>query len=74
MVNLVELEPEQYLNGAEQSVMAVGWEAMRPLLVEQWRLTDQALVARFRQEQARAISRQMVETIVLASITHRSLR
>jgi hypothetical protein len=46
------LEPEQYLDGVEEKVMEVGWAAMRQLLVEQWRLTDQQLVARFRQEQA----------------------
>jgi hypothetical protein len=48
--------PEQYLNEVEEEVMEVGWEAMRQLLVEQWGLTDQLLVARFRQEQAGATS------------------
>jgi hypothetical protein len=51
-VELTGLEPEQYLNGVEETVLGVGWAAMRQLLVEQWRLTDQMLVARFRQEQA----------------------
>lgn len=50
-VELTGLEPEQYLNGVEETVMEVGWAAMRQLMVEQWRLTDQRLVARFRQEQ-----------------------
>jgi hypothetical protein len=51
-VDLTGLEPEQYLNGVEETVLEVGWQAMRQLLVEQWRLTDQQLVARFRQEQS----------------------
>jgi hypothetical protein len=50
-IELSGLEPEQYLDGVEEKVMEVGWAAMRQLLVEQWRLTDQQLVARFRQEQ-----------------------
>src|SRR5918996_886921 len=34
--------------------MEVGWEAMRSLMVEQWRLSDELLVRRFRQEHAGA--------------------
>jgi hypothetical protein len=45
------ITPEQYLDGLENEVTEVGWEAMRHLLVEQWRLTDEMLVARFRQQQ-----------------------
>ncbi len=66
-VNLAELVPEQYLNGVEERVMAVGWEAMRSLLVEQWRLTDQVLVARFRQEQAGATSGDGYDSLKVAS-------
>jgi hypothetical protein len=40
-----------YLDGMENVVMEVGWEGMRHLLIEQWRLSDAALVKRFRQEQ-----------------------
>jgi hypothetical protein len=46
------MRPEHYLNGLENDVMEVGWEAMRTLMVEQWRLTDELLVRRFRQEHA----------------------
>lgn len=46
------ITPEDYLDGLENEVSEVGWEAMRNLLVEQWRLTDERLVARFRQEQS----------------------
>jgi hypothetical protein len=49
-VELNGLEPRCYLDGMETTVMEVGWAAMRTLLVEQWRLMDQALVARYRQE------------------------
>ena len=52
VVNVNEMMPEHYLDGLESSVTEVGWEAMRHLLVEQWRLTDDLLVRRFRQEQA----------------------
>ena len=49
-IQLASLEGSRYLDGLEATVMEVGWAAMRTLLVEQWRLTDQALVARYRQE------------------------
>ena len=45
-------EPQAYLDGLETTVMTVGWQAMRTLMIEQWRLTDQDLVARFRQQHA----------------------
>jgi len=51
-VNLEDITPEHYLNGMENTVTEIGWEAMRHLMVEQWRLTDTMLVERFRQEQA----------------------
>jgi hypothetical protein len=66
-VDLAELGPEQYLNGVEATVMEVGWEAMRALLVEQWRLTDQMLVARFRQEQAGTISGDGYDSLKVVS-------
>ncbi len=44
------LEPTRYLDDLESSVTEVGWEMMRTLLVEQWRLTDQALVTRYCEE------------------------
>ena len=46
---------KHYLDGLESRVTEVGWEGMRHLMVEQWRLTDEALVERFRREQAGAI-------------------
>src|SRR5918992_4248012 len=54
VVELSRMRPEHYLNGLENDVMEVGWEAMRTLMVEQWRLSDEVLVRRFRQEQAGA--------------------
>lgn len=67
VVNLVGLAPEQYLNEVEETVMTVGWEAMRRLLVEQWRLTDQLLVACFRQEQVGATSGDGYDLLKVAS-------
>jgi hypothetical protein len=66
-VELRGLEPEQYLNGVEERVMEVGWQAMRQMLVEQGRLTDQQLVARFRQEQAGATSGDGYDGLKVAS-------
>jgi hypothetical protein len=54
VVELSRMRPEHYLNGLENDVMEVGWEAMRTLMVEQWRLTDELLVRCFRQEHAGA--------------------
>ena len=54
VVNLDSITPAHYLDGLENRVTEIGWEAMRALLVEQWCLTDQGLVSRFRQEQAGA--------------------
>src|SRR3972149_197540 len=54
VVDLKDVTPKHYLDGLESTVTEVGWEAMRNLMVEQWRLTDELLVTRFRQEQAGA--------------------
>jgi hypothetical protein len=54
VVNPDSITPEHYLDGLENRVTEIGWEAMRALMGEQWRLTDQLLVSRFRQEQAGA--------------------
>ena len=43
-VNLAERDGERYLDVLEEQVTAVGWALIRQLLVEQWRLTDRALV------------------------------
>jgi len=51
VVDPTSIMPEYYLDGLETAVTDIGWEAMRALMVEQWRLTDQVLVSRFRQEQ-----------------------
>ncbi len=48
------ITPEHYLDEMENTVMEVGWEAMRHMMVEQWRLTDHLLVSQFRQGQAGA--------------------
>ncbi|MBN1312875.1 MAG: hypothetical protein JXB30_15785 [Anaerolineae bacterium] len=43
---------EEYLNELEGVASEVGWEVMRRLMVEQWRLADKVLVERYREEQA----------------------
>ena len=52
IVNLSDIRQVHYLNELESQVSETGWEAMRQLMVEQWRLTDGLLVEEFRQEQA----------------------
>src|ERR687895_2095817 len=54
VVELSRIRPEHYLNGLENDVMEVGWEAMRTLLVEQWRLRERGPGRGFRQGQAGA--------------------
>jgi len=54
-VELNAMTAEYYLNELENRVSETGWEAMRHLMVEQWKLTDGLLVERFRQEQAGAV-------------------
>ncbi|MFZ5912385.1 MAG: hypothetical protein ACOYYU_20460, partial [Chloroflexota bacterium] len=39
----------------ESQVSEIGWEALRHLMVEQWRLSDGLLVEEFRREQAGAV-------------------
>jgi hypothetical protein len=53
--DLSRVRPEHYVDELENAVMEIGWEAMRHLLEEQWRLTDSLLVEQFRQEQAGAV-------------------
>ena len=67
VVELSRMQPEHYLNGLENDVMEVGWEAMRPLLVEQWRLSDELLVRRFRQEHAGAMVGDGYDRLKVAS-------
>jgi hypothetical protein len=52
VVNPDDITPAHYLDRLEDTVTAIGWNTMRALMVEQWRLTDQMLVSRFRQEHA----------------------
>jgi hypothetical protein len=56
VVELNGVTPEHYLDGLENTVTEIGWDAMRTLMVEQWRLTDQMLVRRFREQQRGATS------------------
>lgn len=67
VVELNDVTPEHYLDGLENTVTAVGWETMRTLMVEQWRLTDQLLVASFRQQQAGATSGDGYDPLKVAS-------
>jgi len=43
VVKADDVTPEHYLDGLEDTVSEMGHEAMRALMVEQWRLTDQVL-------------------------------
>ena len=54
VVDPTSITPEHYLDGPENTVTEIGWAAMRRLMAEQWRLTDQVLVSRFRREQTDA--------------------
>lgn len=67
VVELNEVTPEHYLDRLENRVIEAGWEAMRKLMVEQWRLTDQLLVARFRHERAGATSGDGYDPLKVAS-------
>jgi len=49
-VSLEGLEAAHYLDGLEEQVTEVGWALMRQLIVEQWRLTDQALVRAYQEQ------------------------
>ena len=59
--------PQQYLDELESTVMEVGWEAMRTLMVEQWRLTDRLLVERFRQEHPEVVNGDGHDSLKVAS-------
>ncbi len=39
--------PQIYLDNLEREVMVRGWEAMRALMIGQWQLTDEMMVARY---------------------------
>jgi len=67
VVNLHDITPEHYLDGLESTVTEVGWEAMRHLMAEQWRLTDGLLVKCFRQEQAGATLGDGYDSLKVAS-------
>ena len=49
-VSLEGLEAAHYLDGLEEQVREVGGALMRQLIVEQWRLTDQALVRAYQEQ------------------------
>jgi hypothetical protein len=49
-VSLEGLEAAHYLDGLEEQVTEVSWALMRQLIVEQWRLTDQALVRAYQEQ------------------------
>jgi len=66
-VDLAAVTRQQYLDGLESTVMAVGWETMRMLMVEQWRLTDRLLVERFRQEHPGVVTGDGYDTLKVAS-------
>jgi hypothetical protein len=49
-VTLERFEAARYLDGLEEQVTAVGWALMCQLMVEQWRFTDQALLAAYHEQ------------------------
>jgi hypothetical protein len=53
-VSLEGLEAAHYLDGLEEQVREVGWALMRQLIVEQWRLTDRALVTAYQERHREA--------------------
>jgi hypothetical protein len=52
------LEAVHYLDGWEEQVREVGWALMRPLIVEQGRLTDRALVTAYQERHGEAAVRE----------------
>ncbi len=57
-VSLEGLEAAHYLDGLEERVTEVGWALMRQLIVEQWRLTDRALVRAYQERHREAAVRE----------------
>ena len=57
-VSLEGLEAAHYLDGLEEQVTEVGWALMRQLIVEQWRLTDRALVTAYQERHREAAVRE----------------
>jgi len=66
-IDVAAVMPQQYLDGLENTVMDVGWEAMRTLMVEQWRLTDRLLVERFRKEHPKVVNGDGHDPLKVAS-------
>ena len=66
-VNLNDLTPERQLDELESQVMETGWEAMRHLMIEQWRMTDDLMVNCFRQEHAGMVVGDGYDTLKVAS-------
>lgn len=46
-ITLEGLDAERYLDEMEGTISDVGWEMMRRMFLEQWQLTDKALVKRY---------------------------
>ena len=62
-----EIKPEHYLDEMESQVEEIGWEAMRHMMVEQWRQTDELLVEQFRQAQTETVIEDGHDTLKVAS-------
>ncbi|MEW6296083.1 MAG: hypothetical protein AB1467_07415 [Candidatus Diapherotrites archaeon] len=67
IVSLADVTPQGYLDGMESTVMKIGWETMRQMMIEQWRLTDRLLVERFRQEHPGSVTGDGYDTLKVAS-------
>ena len=67
MADLSEMKADEYLDKLESQVEEIGWRAMRQLLVEQWKLSDEQLVEQFRQGQNEAVVSDGFEDLKVAS-------
>ncbi|MFZ5911732.1 MAG: hypothetical protein ACOYYU_17115 [Chloroflexota bacterium] len=67
MISLSDITQAHYLNELESQVSEIGWEALRHLMVEQWRLSDGLLVEEFRREQAGAVAGDGYSLLKVAS-------
>jgi hypothetical protein len=65
--NLADMKQEHYLDEMERQVEEIGWAAMRQLMVEQWRQSDELLVEQFRREQVEPVIEDGFDSLKVAS-------
>lgn len=66
-IELAGVAPERYLDELESGVGEVGFALIRQLMVEHWRLTDQALVVRYRAEAGTEVVEDGYDSLKVAS-------